>query len=505
MYVSILARLLTRSVAHLFIHTAPFAPKSLVEGFPPLKYAVSRSGPSIPRNHDRATFVERCFGLLGINNIVRIPSALWREYRHAIRNGQMGITVSTEADIAHQVRPALSEVIEALGLQFYLLSEVQIFWIRPDIYIVATASGIPKGIVEVKKAGEIAMTNEFIAGEVFDHMMHLHSVFGVRQVFAILTSYDEWRVCWLPDDESNKLAAADSLTEVPVFETPTKAKTGPSEIATNDDSPTLASPSKHIAAHDCRILDDGNDVAEEGDQEIERTLSGSAIWKREGADNGALFSFVSSILIKIDCSSLVNRDLSPGSRVEGIIRVVTPATYLWKHVKLERGLQWDKYPRQGAKRFYIWDDLGHGIDGCALLATTVGGAVCVLKFFFPKAQDDDMQTKAERELKLWHRIYPEYKEYVRVVKLVDRPVLMMPHFASPNRTSDVVEGVRKVLDESFDARELVHADVRWRNIGLRHDGRPLLYDLGHIEEKNIDQHKDWIEKACESLKTKLNE
>jgi hypothetical protein len=33
----------------------------------------------------------------------------------------------------------------------------------------------------------------------------------------------------------------------------------------------------------------------------------------------------------------------------------------------------------------------------------------------------------------------------------------------------------------------------------------LLYDLGHIEEKNIDQHKDWIEKACESLKMKLNE
>jgi hypothetical protein len=67
---------------------------------------------------------------------------------------------------------------------------------------------------QVKKAGEIAMTNEFIAGELFDHMMHLRSLFGVRQVFGgILTSNDEWRVCWLPDDESKKLAAADSLSE----------------------------------------------------------------------------------------------------------------------------------------------------------------------------------------------------------------------------------------------------------------------------------------------------
>jgi hypothetical protein len=47
-----------------------------------------------------------------------------------------------------------------------------------------------------------------------------------------------------------------------------------------DDSPTLVSPSKHIAAHDCRVLDDESDVAEEEehDQEVvERALSGSAI------------------------------------------------------------------------------------------------------------------------------------------------------------------------------------------------------------------------------------
>jgi predicted unusual protein kinase regulating ubiquinone biosynthesis (AarF/ABC1/UbiB family) len=82
---------------------------------------------------------------------------------------------------------------------------------------------------------------------------------------------------------------------------------------------------------------------------------------------------------------------------------------------------------------------------------------------------------------------------------------MMPHFASPNRTSDVVDGVREALLESFDARGLVHADVKWRNIGLRQNGKPLLYDLGFIQGKDIHQHKDWIEKACESLKTKLNE
>jgi hypothetical protein len=470
-----------------------------MEGFPPLNYALSTSGPSIPRNHDPATIVEGRFGLLQINNISHIPSALWSQYDYD------GLAVSSEADVVYQVRLALVEVIRALGLHFKLHSEIQIFRMRPDIYIVSTASGIPKGVVEVKKAGEVSMTNGFIAGEVFDYMMHIRSLFGVREVFGILTSYDEWRVCWLPDDESKELAVAESLPEVRVFETPTKAKTGPSDIATKDDSPTVATPSKNITAHRCDIADDENFVVEKDDQEAERVLCGSAIWKLEDANDGALFRFVSSILTKMDRSSLVPRDLSRCTRVEGIIRVITTTTYLWKHVTLEQGLQWDKYPRQGVKHFYIWDDLGHGIDGRALLASTAGGAVCVLKFFFLKEQEDAMKIKADKELQLWHRIYPEYKKHVRVVKLVGRPVLMMPHFASPTRTPDVVEGVRKALYEFFDARELVHDDVKWRNIGLRHDGQPLLYDLGCIKEKNSDHHTDWIEKACESLKTKLNE
>ena len=98
-------------------------------------------------------------------------------------------------------------------------------------------------------------------------------------------------ICWLPNGKSDKLVVADSLPEAPVFETPTKAKTGPLQIAAKDDSPTLVSPSKNIAAHGCRILDDENDVAnkeEEHDQEVvERALAGSVIWKRNDDDDGA--------------------------------------------------------------------------------------------------------------------------------------------------------------------------------------------------------------------------
>jgi hypothetical protein len=67
------------------------------------------------------------------------------------------------------------------------------------------------------------------------------------------------------------------------------------------------------------LLNDENDVPEDGDQEAECALSGAAIWKHEDADDGALFHFVPSILIKMDRSSLVNHDLLPGTHIEGII------------------------------------------------------------------------------------------------------------------------------------------------------------------------------------------
>jgi hypothetical protein len=441
--------------------------------------------------------------LLNVGVVSQGPSELWARYNRR----REGIDVASENDVAIQVYQVLLEAIRALDLGFYVLSEMEIFGIRPDFYIVATVSGIPKGVVEVKKRGEMAMTNERIGGEVYDHMMHLRSLFGVREVFGILTSYDEWRVCWLQDDASADLAAATSLPELEVFKTPIKVAQLESErpvvdSATKPQSPTVASPWQ-IAAHNNAIVDELVAVVIESDDEVERSMFSSAIYKREDADHGALFRFVCSVLVKMDRAAMEPRDLSPETRVEGIVRVLTAGTYLWKHVTLEQGLKWSSYPRSNVQRFYVWDDLGRGIDGRALLASSVGGAVCVLKFFFPKAADDAAESRAYKEFDLWHKVYPEYANHVRLVQLSGRQVLMMPHFATPTRSAAVVDGVLTALQESFDARGLVHADVRWRNIGLRENGQPMLYDLGHIVKKDVEVHSDWLDEARKSLMTNV--
>ena len=103
--------------------------KTLQEGFPPLKYGVTESGPSIPNNHDRAKILNGDFSMLDIKAVSHISSALWRQCQ--FDGGR--IEVSTEADVAVQVRVALQEVIQSLRLHFKVLSEVQIFRVRPDM------------------------------------------------------------------------------------------------------------------------------------------------------------------------------------------------------------------------------------------------------------------------------------------------------------------------------------------------------------------------------------
>ena len=63
-----------------------------------------------------------------------------------------------------------------------------------------------------------------ILGEVYDQLMHLHSIFRVKTPFAILTSFEQWRICWLDTVESNWLARTQELHTPSPYETPVKPK-----------------------------------------------------------------------------------------------------------------------------------------------------------------------------------------------------------------------------------------------------------------------------------------
>jgi len=57
---------------------------------------------------------------------------------------------------------------------------------------------VPIRAVEVKISKAEVMDNEIFQGQLYDYMRILRDIFGVQDVFGIMSTFDEWRFCWLP-------------------------------------------------------------------------------------------------------------------------------------------------------------------------------------------------------------------------------------------------------------------------------------------------------------------
>jgi hypothetical protein len=122
-----------------------------------------------------------------------------------------------ESDIKRFVRSVLSDAIRASGIALKLCEEIQVVALRPDLYVVSH-NLYPLGVVEVKipkdkflasmpdKDGE----EETVLHQLTCYMLMLQNYFALPTVFGIITTYQEWRICWLASREADRIAAAAS-------------------------------------------------------------------------------------------------------------------------------------------------------------------------------------------------------------------------------------------------------------------------------------------------------
>ena len=192
-------------------------PQELVfeDGFPPLRRIISETGPSVPteEEHSKVSFEEKDFGLISdeVFNVVKSDNSGLKTVRGCI-------TYAFENDIANRVYDVVFSVLGALGFSkdTSIHSEVATFNIRPDMWVIEVRQ-IPIGVIQVKKPDKdgktVGMQHPNILGELYDFMKHLPNFYGVYPVFGVLTNLAEWRVAWLPNEETDTVAA-----EVSTFE-----------------------------------------------------------------------------------------------------------------------------------------------------------------------------------------------------------------------------------------------------------------------------------------------
>lgn len=374
--------------------------KLIDKGFPPLgAHVCSSTTAAENKSHAKAKLVQAVFNPFKDSGLVDPPplgSDLWNTLENSNAAAQRLNDWSSESCIHGYVRSALFDVIKHSGLQKHVnvLNEVSIFHSvkkqqhRADIWVVRNQNGFPIGVCEVKKPNKkgqtSALQNEYLNGQIYDYMVNLRQFFGLRRVFGIISTYAEWRICWLPD---NDVAAAETSVE-------TYKKLDSSAASSQ--------------------LDQG------------RTIHASRIYSH---NEPTLIQALVHLVHKMYHSPY---DASPKLIKTGR-RYPLFSTDTWDWTPLDENFKLSYcMPPAHTSKFYLLQQYHGGADGLVWLAASAAGNLVVLKFGF--GQDREQVKKSlNAEAERWQRLWGAN---ARTIKLFRRWVLVMPfafhgHLSSP--------------------------------------------------------------------------
>lgn len=396
----------------------------------------------------------------------------------------------TERDLEYYCKIVLEDILSAgaFSNKLYLRWNTSIVELK-NYFLVISFNGYPVGAVAVNKPETLtkrclppfrARKMKSRYGQIFDYLMRIRSYHGVRFVFGIVTDFEEWRICWLPDSESLALS--------------------------NDPNFIPTEP----------ILD--VKIGEKRHLQISRPYY---------ATHTKPLAYALYFLLY---------------KVQLVANLVNPVPFLSKNrsyiVMKERKWVWRSnitteevsfiMPDQTIKEFYLLHDFHGGADGRVWLAGQAKtGAMVVIKF----PQEDELQT-VRKEVSYWHRVgFPE----VYHLKLANRQAIIMPfafHYKKSEETSEIViddtwwsketnsslpikdfdEALKEALTidpkealeiciQIFSSAKLVHDDIKWRHVALfpRYEDllsskkvvlKPCFIDLSRVEEQETEEQAE---------------
>ena len=352
--------------------------------------------------HKIATCDVRDFGLItdDLSRVYNYPRpSHWKDIEE----------VASENDICNIIQVLLKLVVMALCIDdIKLLSELGVFYLFPDLWILSV-NNITIGFVEVKKKN-VDLNDTHILGQVFDYLMILKNHFSLDYAFGILTNYDNWRVCWLPDADC--IAAKDNCNESDGNAT--------SIYHSSADIPLYAkvqeSEKDNISEEEDNILEDPN---------LERKFNATRLCTSLHGNGKTLLQLIVSAIKKM--YTFVHP--IHGAKLISMSRkytVLTPDTWIWVSSPFSTGaaLDYSKMPHHKTKNFFILKPIGKGLNGKVWLACSKQLEACAIKI---KQCKDPLKEKeeAEEEANKWTLL--GYNRS-RAVRLNGKYAIVMPIF-----------------------------------------------------------------------------
>ena len=235
------------------------------------------------------------------------------------------------------------------------------------------------------------MEHPNILGEVYDQLMHLHSIFRVDTPFAILTCYNQWRICWLNEPDSITRAGMEKLPEPSLYQTPVKQKQELvntfEDMKLGDKSSSPQPPPTPSRKRGVGVLQEVDVVESDvendlGTDDEARTFCGTNVMEW---NDRSLPVILASVIKKM---MLARQGAEPT-----VLLLANETTSAWKKAPQQASLNFHRCISGAVKNFYFWEDLGRGADGRAFLVSGgTRGAVGVLKFFFQDPGREDVES-----------------------------------------------------------------------------------------------------------------
>ena len=480
--------------------------KTVRDGLPKLYPIISTSSPFVPTEqaHAKCSRTECNFP-----RIFEVRENVWNQSNACWRSVDEGkLSYSSERDIVFIVMSLFRDIMAPLGLKLKFCSELTIKSIRPDICVILDKWYLV-GVVEVKKPGKNVLSQPTVLGELFDQMLLVEGYYGMGPVIGILTTAEEWVFSWFPSD-SQALRDIQVLLEDLSISLKRKATSATELEEEYKQSPFCATPSqKSSEAHQILIADIDENIdmfdSQESSQQVDRHLCTTRVLNiYEEAE--LVIQHLCSAFLLMSASRKHNLNVSR-CMFKFYLDTSTVTYHPMSYETVFQTVDFNLFPLDSTKTLIAMEDLGRGATGKAWLCVTVtktNAAVCVLKF--SNKDDNDRHTA---ELGMWHILYPEFNEMVKVQHWSGANALVMPHFSTVIKQDrqQQIEKVREVLKTKFMTKNKVHTDVCWRNIGrYKNDVIDVIvvFDLHDVVEYDVSIHKDWINTAILRLEQDLD-
>jgi hypothetical protein len=350
-------------------------------------------------------------------------SLIWAEFR--LTPGRE-ICWKSESDVQHYVRAVIVELNKMAGLDLYCSNEVSIVGMRPDIWVIVL-NGRPVGILEVKKPKRGILEAPAVAGQILDYLRVLRFQFGVRSPCGIVTTYEQWRVFHLPDDDN----AATGLRMV-------------------EAAPVI---NGYGAAH---------------------VFTAAIV--------AALRLMRSSVLLPLPTALPLELQTA-----HAYMRVDKNA-WSWMTFAAPITLQYNKMTLGNS--FYLVSDLGAGAHGHAWLACSNTGHVCALKIARSMGSSTEFAigcasnrvTSPEQQLKdeavAWNLVNKGNCPEARLIVVAGKPALRLP-FVQPIVAGECDDKVKQAV-LCMAHLGVWHRDLQWRHV-RKSNGHVIFIDFGNCE------------------------